>query len=67
MRQDGKKNNVKKITHTVNNLLTSIQLSSEILLKEFYGKVNRQQKKYLSTIITEGKKIQRLIKKLKQD
>lgn len=56
---------LRKTIHTLNNLLTNISLSSELLIKEIYGDVNAQQKKSLKLIISEGKKIKNLIQKIR--
>jgi signal transduction histidine kinase len=58
------KNKTEKIVHDINNLLTSTNLSAELLEKEFYGPLNAKQKEHLKGILSDGKKIKDLIKKL---
>jgi len=58
-------NSLSRTIHQINNLLASANLSTEILLKEIYGPLNPRQKKQLNAILSEGKKIAQLIKKLK--
>ena len=57
--------NDKNITiHELNNLLTNIGLSAELLLKGLGGKVNAKQKEYLRGILSDSKKMKNLVKKL---
>ncbi len=62
-----KKNNKKDINHTIhelNNLLTNINLSAEMLVKDVYGTLNAKQKKYVNIILSEAKKMASLIRKI---
>ena len=54
-----------KSIHALNNLLTNVNLSAELLLKGLFGKLNTKQKKYLKVILLDSKKMKNLIKKLK--
>lgn len=54
----------KKISHDLNNLLASIGLSAELLLRQIPGPVTQKQEKYLKSILAEAKKMKALIKKL---
>ena len=65
MKKSKKTSRAKATIHTLHNYLTSINLSAELLLKEFYGAINGKQKKYLKVILSEAKKIQTLVKKIK--
>ncbi|OGZ64720.1 MAG: hypothetical protein A3A98_01870 [Candidatus Staskawiczbacteria bacterium RIFCSPLOWO2_01_FULL_40_39] len=49
--------------HKLNNLLTSVMLSAELLVRQGYG----QKKKYLKIILSESKKIKNLLKKLSKN
>lgn len=48
--------------HTLNNLLTSVVMSAEILSRELFGKLNSKQKKYVKTILSEAKKMKKALK-----
>ena len=50
--------------HDLNNLLTSISLSTEMLLKKFCGPLNPKQKEYLKGILVDSKKMKKTIKKI---
>ncbi len=58
-----KKEDISKIIHKINNLLASSSLSIEMVLREFSGKLNDEQKKYLRSALSDWKKIKALIKK----
>ncbi len=59
-----KQNTNAQIIHKLNNLLTSVGLSAQLLLRESSGVLNARQKKYVRTIISDGKKITTLLKKI---
>ncbi len=43
--------------HTLNNLLTNISLSAQVLLQEVSGPLNKEQKTYVKSILEECKKM----------
>ena len=49
-------------THDINNLLASIMLSAELLLRENAEELKPSQKKYLKNIVKDSRKIQSLLK-----
>ena len=51
--------------HNLHNLLTTVDLSAQVLLQELDGTLNAQQKKHVKTILSETKKIEKSLKKLK--
>ncbi|MFI5205356.1 MAG: hypothetical protein ACHQVK_00280 [Candidatus Paceibacterales bacterium] len=53
-----------KNVHTLNNLLTTIHLSAEMMLKELYGPLTRPQKTEIKSLLVELKKINALVKKM---
>ena len=53
-----------KIAHQLNNMLANIGLSTELLLNGVCGPINKEQKKYLASILAEAKKMKSLVKKL---
>ena len=59
-----KKITANKKIHDVNNLLTNIILSSQLLGKDAYGKLNAKQKKCLKGILDDAKKINQIAKQL---
>ena len=56
--------NTSSVIHQINNLLATISLSCEIMLREKPKTLNTEQQAYLKNIIKDGKKIQSLTKKL---
>lgn len=67
MKKGTSKNRHTKIIHTACNLLAGIVLCADLLLKEYYGILNAHQKKYLHTMLSESKKLEKLIKKLSEN
>ena len=61
-----KKNSEKleKVSHKINNLLANISLSAQVLYDGAYGAVTKQQKKSLTSIVVDSKKIKNLVNKL---
>ncbi len=57
--------NKHKIIHDINNHLTSLGMSAELLLKNVYGDLNAKQKQRVKGVVSDGKKIQKLIEKLR--
>ena len=55
----------KKASHDINNILASINLSTEFLLRGISGPVTAEQKKYLQGILADVKKIAALVKDIK--
>ena len=63
-----KKNNLSTSLdiHKVNNLLTNIGLSAELLLTQLHGPLTPKQKTYAKTILSEVKKIKKILQAPKQ-
>ena len=54
----------KSHSHTLNNLLSTISLSAEVLLQQIDGPLNARQKKYLKDILASVKEMKEIIKQL---
>jgi light-regulated signal transduction histidine kinase (bacteriophytochrome) len=54
-----------KVIHDINNHLTALNMSVELLLKNVYGELEAKQKKCIKGVISESKKVQKLLQKLK--
>jgi hypothetical protein len=52
--------------HTLYNVLASLNLSIEMVLREMAGPVTPGQKKYLRNALSESKKVERLLKKIRE-
>ena len=66
MKQHKELRQKENIIHTSNNILTTINLSIELLTREVYGTLNSPQKKQLKTALSEIKKLEILLKKLEK-
>lgn len=52
--------------HTLNNLIATISISAEALLKGMCGPLNGEQKKYIKTILLQSKKMKEAVKSLQK-